>query len=402
MTNTPPSLNAIVTKHNFLLPKLAKMELSELRLLTYCLAHYDSRPEHRADERTPNGYPIPQEFISHTATVQDLLSIFPGMDKKSTYAVVRKAVKGINSKPFEDTFVLPNGKTENVLFYWFSGFRYSNEEGQFTFRLSPEIVELVLSQDRNFTRFRLKHVYQFKSSLTWKLYELLKQWVVVGRWSVGLDELRMSLGIPGKYSTWQNFKDWVLEKSIKEINELSDIIVRYEKKKRVRAVSGVIFFINSKENEERKNDQLLVGTIGDTNNDIRLLMKAGLNQTNAEYLSRLAADAGKDLSVFLERVVARYEAKSEEDRPPRTAYVYKALYNEFAPSIFDGLNEVLAKKKITPDQREISKENNKYGKEVFDCVHFKIRESGEDCSDIKPHTKKCIVCDRIFNKVTAS
>lgn len=395
MSQKPPSLNAVVTKHNTLLPKLAKMELSELRLLTFCLAHYDSRPEHRTNDETPDGFPIPQEFFQHTATVQDLLEIFPSMDKKSAYAVVRKAVKGINSKPFEDTFSLPNGKTEDVLFYWFTGFRYSNEEGRFTFMLSPEIVHLVLSQDSNFTRFRLKHVYQFKSALTWKLYELLKQWVVIGCWTVDLDELRTSLGVPGKYPIWYDFKKWLLDKSIKEINTQSDISVKYEKKKRVRAVSGVVFFINSKEEEERKKDPSLVATIGDTNNDVRLLMGIGLNQTNAEHLSRLATDANKDLSVFLERAMARYEAKPAEERGPKSAYVYKALFNEFSPTLFDDLNEPPTVK-VTPDQqREISKENNKYAKEVFNCVHFKTRESGEDCPTIKPRTKKCMVCNRI-------
>jgi len=398
MPQTPLSLNAVVTKHNTLLPKLAKMELSELRLLTFCLAHFDSRPEHRTDEETPDGFPIPQEAFQHTSTVQDLTDIFPGMDKKSAYAVVRKAVKGINSKPFEETFVLPNGKTEDVLFYWFSGFRYSNDEGRFTFMLSPDIVHLVLSQDRNFTRFRLKHVYQFKSALTWKLYELLKQWVAIGRWTVDLDELRMSLGIPGKYSAWDNFKKWVLEKSIKEINKQSDIIVQYEKKKHVRAVSGIVFFINSKEREERKNAPSIIATIGDTNNDVRLLMGAGLNQTNSEYLSRLALDANKDLSVFLERIITRYEAKPEEGRPSRAAYIYKALFNEFSPTLFDELKSSPTQT-ITPDQqREISRENNKYAKEILACTHYNTREAGEDCPTINLRTKKCMVCNRIFKK----
>jgi len=397
MSSKPPSLNAVVTKHNSLLPKLAKMELSELRLLSFCLAHFDSRPGQRSED-IGDGFQVPQEFFEFQATVKDLTDIFPGMDRKSAYAVVRKAVKGINAKPFEDTVTLPSGKTEDVLLFWFSGFRYRNEEGIFTFKISPDIVDLVLSQDNNFTRFRLKHVYQFKSALTWKLYELLKQWVVAGRWAVDLDELRLSLGIPGKYSAWDNLKKWVLEKSIKEINELSDIVVKYEKKKRVRAVSGVIFFINSKEAEAKENDPRLIATLGDTNRDIRLLMAVGINQTNAGHLSRLAADANKDLSVFLERSITRYEAKPIEERGSKQAYIYKALYNEFAPSLFDGLNELPARVAIPDQQKAISEENNKYGKEVFDCAHFKTRESGVDCPAVAPGTKKCMVCNRLFEK----
>ena len=395
MPQTPPSLNSVVTKHNHLLPKLAKMELSELRLLTFCLAHYDSRPDHRADDETPDGFPIPQEFFRFTATVQDLLDIFPGMDKKSAYAVVRKAVKGINSKPFEETFVLPSGKTEDVLFYWFSGFRYSNDEGRFTFMLSPDIVDMVLSQDSNFTRFRLKHVYQFKSALTWKLYELLKQWAVAGRWAVDLDELRMSLGIPGKYPTWRDLKKRVLDNPIKEINELSDITVKYEKKKRVRAVTGVVFFISSKE----RNDDSLVAVIGDENNDMQRLMHHGVSQHQAEIVSRLAKEAGRDLGPSLEKILVRYESKSPEERGIKAAYIFSALKDEFTPTLFDKICEDKSVKKISAyQQKKESNENTKYFKEAVSCKYYPYREQGENCQAIKARTSKCKMCNRILKK----
>lgn len=404
MEKNPPSHNAVVTKNNILIPKLAKMGLSELRLLTFCLAHFDSRPEYRKETGYVPGVGIPQEFIEITARVQNLVDIFPGMDRKSAYAVVRQAVKGINSKPFEDTFVLPNGKTRSGMLYWFSSFWYDNEEGRFTFKLSPDIVHLVLSQDGDFTRFRLRHVYQFKSALTWKLYELLKQWAVAGRWAVDLDELRISLGIAGKYPRWESLKRKVLDAPIKEINELSDIIVKYEKQKYVLSVSGVVFFINTKEAEAKATDPAIVANIGDTTRDVRLLVGAGINQTNAENLSKLAAEANKDLSVFLDRVVARYEAK-DGDKPPKQAYIYKALYNEFAPNLFDGQGEAPAKKvdlRPKTTAKETDSELKKYAQQVFACPHFGPRDYKDiDCPDFLPDTQKCLACDEMIKQYNA-
>lgn len=400
MSHTPPGLNAVVTKHNYLLPKLAKMELSELRLLTFCLAHFDSRPTSRClDETLDDGTPLPQEVFEYQATVRDLLDIFPGMGKNTAYAVVRQAVRGINSKPFEERYELPDGSTEDVLLYWFTGFRYNNDRGQFTFKLSSDIVNLVLSQDGNFTQFRLKHVYQFKSATTWKMYELLKRWVVAGRWAVDLNELRMAVGLPGKYPTWRDLKKRILDNPIKEINDLSDITVTYEKKKRVRSVSGVVFFINSKKEEARANDPSIVANIGDTNRDVRLLMGVGINQTNAEYLSKLAAEANKDLKVFFDRVVARYEAKTD-DKPPKQAYVYKALENEFAPNLFDGQGEAPARKvDLRPKQKATDKKKMEYYKEATLCPHFKVRENtGCDCPVIMPDNQKCLVCNETIER----
>ncbi len=384
MSQKPPTLNAVVAKHNSLLPKLAKMELSELRLLSYCLAHYDSRPGHEAA----------QGYYTHTATVQDLAEIFPGMGKHTAYAVVRQAVKSINSKPFEEVIFDERGTAE-VVFYWFSGFKYYREKGRFEFSLSPAIIDLALSLDGDFTRYRLAHVYQFKSALTWKLYELLKQWVTIGRWEVSLDELRVSLGISSKYPAWRDFKKRIIDNPIKEINELSDIHVKYEKKKRVRAVSGIVFFINSKE----KEDDSLVAVIGDENSDMQRLMHHGVTKAQAEIISRLAKEEGRDFGPSLEKVIARYEAKSPEERGAKGAYIFSALKDEFTPKLFDTIDTDQSARKLTAyQQQKQSQEKNKYFKDATSCKHFNARERGEDCQSINLRTKKCQVCNQIVKK----
>jgi len=399
-TFSPPTHNSVVTKHNSLLPKLSKMQLAELRLLSFCLAHYDSRPEFRNIESLGD-VPIPQESLEHRAKVKDLIGIFPSMDSKSAYGVVRQVVLSLNSKPFQERQQLSDGSTEDVFINWFSSFSYNHDRGQFTFRLSPEIVHLVLSQHRNFTRFRLQHVYQFRSAITWKLYELLKQWVAAGRWAVALDELKVLLGVAEKYSRWESLKTVVLERAKIQINELSDIRVDYERQRSGHTTTGVIFFITTKEQEEHRKDPTIAATIGDTNNDIRLLMKVGLNETNAQHLSRLAADAGKDLKYFLDTVVARYEAKPEDSRGVKQAYVYKALLKEFMPSLFDDSGESVAKAAPRSQDKKAaaqSRENNLYASKVNKCENYKLRAAGAECPNLNqfPHCKICKrMCDLI-------
>ena len=313
--------NAVVAKKNSILPKLAPLSLTELRLLAFCLAHYDSR---KSDNR------------KFTAKVKDLISIFPGMDEKSAYAVVQKAVIAINHKPLRDERIRPDGRTELVTYFWFSGFTYLQDAGEFTFVLSDLIEPYLLDLKGEFTRYRLRDVYQFSSALTWKVYEFLKQWEGAGKWAVGLEDLRELLGISGKYPRWEDFKSWVLEKPIQAINKQSDLMVTYEKTKTVRTVTGVVFFIQTKDEARRREDPSVVATIGDLNNDVRRLMSQGVAQPQAERLSHLAREAGRDLGVYLDQAAGRYEALPKEKRfAPKGAYIYRALYNEFSPNLFD-------------------------------------------------------------------
>ncbi|MGL4334432.1 MAG: replication initiation protein [Lactococcus garvieae] len=390
-----PPLNAVIAKQNYLIPQLAKMELSELRLLTYCLAHYDSRPTDK--EKTER-----QVQTKFTATVKDLLNIFPHMDSKSAYSVIKQAVKGVNSKPFEDTVIAPGGGKEDWFFIWFNGFRYRRDAGEFEFSMPMDLVELLLNLDGSFTKFRLKDVYQFKSALAWKLYENLKQRLVQGKWQVGLDELKGLLGIAGKYPAWRDLKKRLLTKPIQEINELSDIRVKFEVTKRVRTINGIVFFINSKE-DEKQEDPNLVGTIGDTNNDIRLLMGVGITQSQAEKLSALAKETGKDLAAILERVKAKFEQKPFEERTNKTAYIFKALSNEFSPTLFDisivsipvpegGATLI---KKVAIDEKKQSQKNNKLAKEAINCPGFKERSATGKCKSEKSKSEKCKVCNKL-------
>ena len=109
--------NSVVTKHNDLISKEANFRLSELRLIAYCLAHYDSRKS---------------ENRSFTGNVKDLTSIFPNMDKYSAYAVVRKTMLELNKKPIEF-------KQGNKKYYWnwFTDFVYTEGKGEFEFHLNP-------------------------------------------------------------------------------------------------------------------------------------------------------------------------------------------------------------------------------------------------------------------------
>lgn len=228
MKTTQPDFRSVVAKDNELIAQMAKFELSELRLIAYCLAHYDSR---KADNRM------------FRARVDDFTALFP-MNKKSAYDVIRKTMLGLGRKPLE----LREG-SKRYYWNWFSGFMYDEGTGEFEFKITPEIQPYLLKLEGSFTRYRLGDVYQFKAASTWKLYELLKRWLKAGRWEVELDELRLLLGVAGKYPRWDSFKRQI-DRATTEINEKSDIRVSYDKLKRGRRIVGLIFVIRANRPED--------------------------------------------------------------------------------------------------------------------------------------------------------
>lgn len=295
MKPTKPDIKSVVAKDNQLIGQMAKYELKELRLIAYCLAHYDSR---KLDNRTIE------------ATIKDLQGLFK-MTTKDAYGVVRQAVRSINRKPLE----IETEQTDEQ-WYIFSGFRYYKGEGRFEFKISPEAQPLLLELGGNFTRYRLGDVYQFKAASTWKLYELLKRWVKKRKWDPNLDELRSLLGVAGKYSRWGDFDMRIIKPATKEINEKSDIRTSYEKIKRGRRVVGLFFRINP---ANQGDDVVDVKTSRERLN--LALIGAGVHQKTAEHYTILAEQYGKTEDILREFPSILKRAKAKIGEVPVPQYV---------------------------------------------------------------------------------
>jgi plasmid replication initiation protein len=294
------SLNSIVAKSNELVPKLARYDLQELRLIAYCIAHYDSRkPENRR----------------FTARVEDLAEIFPSMDKKSAYDVIRRAVGEINSKPVE--FVDAGKKHYSV---WFSGFIYRENEGIFEFSISPLIEPYLLELKERFNIYRLGDVHNFRSASTWKLYEHLNSHKHTGLWHVSIEELHTILGAAESYARFNLFRYRVIDPAVIEINEKSNLTVEYVKERGGRKVAALLFFIQTQEkiyvNKEEHDKNML----------LRLLLQAGIKHETAEKLLAKILATGKK-NHFLQKI-PEIMNRWTEAKGPAARYLTGALKSE--------------------------------------------------------------------------
>lgn len=295
-----PNHHSIVAKDNSMVEHLAGFKLSELRLIAYCLAHYDPS---KGDNRT------------FYAKVSDLAELFP-INEKSAYAVVERAMLGINEKPLR----FKDGRKKHF-WNWFSGFVYEEGTGEFEFRITPEIQPYLLGLSETFTKYRLGAVYQFKSAHTWKLYENLKKEAFKnGPWAPSVDELKILLGVPGKYKRVSEFDRCIIAPATNEINEKSDLKVEYDKRKRGRSIVGIVFQITE------KPEPGAIDVETPKQSFFRLLLLEGIKEKTILEYFKMAENRGKVSRCIdqIPRIINRWN----KNKGPKQKYLLGSLKKE--------------------------------------------------------------------------
>ncbi len=105
-----------------------------------------------------------------------------------------------------------------------------------------------------YVRYQLKNIISLRSQYSVRLYPKLKDRPF--GWTVSLEELRQILGATASsYDVFKDFNKHVLQKAIKEINEITDIDVTAEKIRKGRAVVSIKFTVKDKKQILLDRDQ---------------------------------------------------------------------------------------------------------------------------------------------------
>ena len=88
--------------------------------------------------------------------------------------------------------------------------------------------------EEQFTQYDIEQISGLSSAYAVRLYELLICWRSTGKTPViELAEFRKRLGVlDDEYTRSDNFKKWIIENPIKQINEHTDITASYEQHKK--------------------------------------------------------------------------------------------------------------------------------------------------------------------------
>ena len=229
--------NGLVEKDNALINASYNLELTEQRLIM--LAIINAR-------ESGQGITADSKLEIHASDYAKLFNV--SID--ASYKALREAVNNLFNRQFSYTAEYKRtGKTGIVRSRWVSRIFYVDDLALLEITFAPDVVPLVTRLEEHFTSYQAKQVAHLTSKYATRLYELLIAWREVGKVpQIEIGEFRNRLGLlDDEYTAMHNFKKRVLEPSIQQINEHTDINVTYEQHKKGRLISGFSFRLKQKQ-----------------------------------------------------------------------------------------------------------------------------------------------------------
>ena len=229
--------NSLVVKDNALINASYNLELTEQRLIM--LAIINAR-------ESGQGITADSKLEIHASDYAKLFNV----SADASYKALREAVNNLFNRQFSYTAEYKKtGKVGIVRSRWVSRIFYVDDLALLEITFAHDVVPLITRLEEHFTKYEAKQVAHLTSKYATRLYELLIAWREVGKVpQLELSEFRNRLGlVDSEYTAMSDFKKRVLEPSIKQINEHTDITVTYEQHKKGRIISGFSFKFKQKQ-----------------------------------------------------------------------------------------------------------------------------------------------------------
>lgn len=226
----------LVVKSNKLVEASYRLNLVEQQIILFAICR--SREEQKGFS---SDAPI-------TITAADFAAQF-GTNKDRVYTQLKEAVNTLYDRSVTMYDIDPvTDKARVTETRWISDKSYIDGAGQIQLTFARKVIPFItrLGEDGGFTSYRLEKIGGMSSAHAVRMYEFLVQYLSIGEREIEVAWLREVLKMEGQYAAIKDFKKYVIDISVDQINEHSDIKVSYDQRKTGRFVTHLIFKIKSK------------------------------------------------------------------------------------------------------------------------------------------------------------
>ena len=225
----------LVVKSNRLVEASYRLTLVEQQIILFAICR--SREEQRG--LSPDT-PV-------TITAKDFATQF-GTNENNVYRDLKQAMSTL----FERHVVIHDtnpktGRPRMTKTRWISTASYIDGDGEIQIIFAPLMIPYITRLESEFTTYRLEKIGHLSSVHAVRLYELLLQYLGLGKREFEIPRLKETLGMEGEYPDIDNFKKRVIDSSVKQINAHTDITTSYTQRKTGRNVTHLNFKIDAKE-----------------------------------------------------------------------------------------------------------------------------------------------------------
>lgn len=237
-------MSQLVVKDNALINASYTLDLAEQRLIL--LSIIEAR-------NTKQGITQDTLLEIHASSYAKQFNI----NDKTAYTVVKEASKGLFDRYVTYHDKNPkNGKDRSFHCRWIDKTGIEPDSGVVYIRFTSDVIPLITRLESHFTSYEIDRVANLTSSYAIRLYEILISWREVGKTpKYEIEDLRSKLGVePKQYKQMCNFKARVLELAIGQINQHTDITVKYNQYKQGRVITALSFSFKPKKSDKKATD----------------------------------------------------------------------------------------------------------------------------------------------------
>lgn len=216
-----------------------------------------------------------------------------GVTPNTAYEALKEASNELFDRSFSYEYIDDKGNLNEVKSRWVQSRTYVSGEGVVKIAFTDMVLPLISDLESKFTYYELEQISGLKSQYAIRLYEMLMSWRSKGEMpTISITELKKRLDLGDKYSAVKDFKKYVIDLAIEQINEHTDIIASYEQHKRGRAISGFTFSFKFKKTTSDRDPNTVDFLEGQTDNEKR--KRKVITKAQAEKMANVG-ESYKDL-----------------------------------------------------------------------------------------------------------
>ena len=303
-------VNKLVVKSNKLIEARYALSLNEQKIVLYAVSKLDTTKD---------------KFNILELETREFMQLLNTSQFK--YTEIRELVSNLMSKQ-----VRIETDKRDLVANWVSSIDYIKDTGLIELEFSEKLIPYLLQLKEQFTRYELKNILYLKNKHSIRIYELLKQYQVIGHRTFTIDELKKILMLEGKYEQFRDFNKSVLKLTTEEINEFTDLNIDIELIRQGRKVVSVKYIIQTKDQQDKKYIEYL-----NESYDIKdLKLRMGLSSENfsskqiMSIYEKAIQKTQDDLDLF-EYVRLNYIYMIEKGAARnKYSYLLSALENDYA------------------------------------------------------------------------
>lgn len=191
-----------------------------------------------------------------TISAKEYMEFFK-VDKSTAYRCMKKGIIELFNAEWGYKTLNKKGEVQIAKRRFIQSADYIENGAAVRMKFADDTVPFLVQLEKNFTSYNLKQVSNLSSSYAIRFYEIFMRYLDkktnTGWLKISLEELRFSLGLlESEYTRLDNLKKRVIESSLNEINEKTDLTIAYEQEKKGKSVSAFIFtFTRKVQNKQR-------------------------------------------------------------------------------------------------------------------------------------------------------